>query len=179
MGRVFKVSIIETLMKVLGTYLSWFYIVHTLAVQVQPWLRHYTQSLVRHCLLAVDSVAASDLAYDPTYGLPNWPSMQVAQVVSRVISPVTPRTWADATSRSTLAFQNLHHTSIGVQNCGFYFLDPGWGGVLALRAAAVSELLQRGNMDLGQTAAAGSRSSSASTSWLAPKLHTPPGLCSF
>ena len=35
-----------------------------------------------------------------------------------------PRQLEASTSRSTLQFRNLHHRSIGVQNCGFYLLDP-------------------------------------------------------
>ena len=33
--------------------------------------------------------------------------------------------WADARSRCTLGFCNLHHRSTRMQNSGFYFLDPG------------------------------------------------------
>ena len=32
--------------------------------------------------------------------------------------------WADPKSRSTLGFHNLCHWGTGVQNWGFYFLDP-------------------------------------------------------
>ena len=61
-------------------------------------------------------------------------STEDVQILVRSLSKLgdkhNPDLWADPKSRSTLGFHNLHHRSIGVQNRGFYLLDPpgAWEG---------------------------------------------------
>ena len=44
--------------------------------------------------------------------------------LTRTIRDCYPEPWEDPKPGSTLGLYTLHHRSIGVQNWGFYFLDP-------------------------------------------------------